>query len=73
MYSAHLKHRQYGISSAKKTHQHRRSQIKLVEELGDEDVHFQDVGDILPLHITQHINEPFELTVRRANPQEIHL
>ena len=31
--------------------EHRRAQIKLVEELRDEDVHFEDVRYVLPLHV----------------------
>ena len=44
------------------------TQIELVEELRDKDMHLQDVGHVLPLHITQHVDEPFKMTVRRASP-----
>lgn len=55
------------------TYQHSCSQIELVEELRDEDVHFQDVGDVFAFDVSQHINEPFEIPMRWTNPQEIYL
>ena len=55
------------------THQHGGPQVKLVEELSDEDVHLQDIGDVFPLHVPQHVDEPLEGAVGRADPQEIHL
>ena len=44
-----------------------------MEELCDENVHLQDVGDVFSLHISQHVDEPLEVAVGRADPQEIHL
>ena len=44
-----------------------------MEELCDEDVHLKYVGDVFPLHVPQHVDEPLEVTVGRADPQEIHL
>lgn len=44
-----------------------------MEELRDEDVHLEDVGDVLALHVAQHVDEPLEVPVRRADPQEVHL
>lgn len=44
-----------------------------MEELRDKDVNFEDVGDIFAFDIAQDINEPFEVLVRRADPQEVHL
>ena len=53
--------------------EHGGPQVELVEELGDEDVHLQDVGDVFPLHVSQDVDEPLEVTVGRADPQEVHL
>lgn len=50
------------------THQHRRSQIEFMEKLRDENVNLQHIGNIFFLYIAQHINEPFEVFVRWANP-----
>lgn len=44
-----------------------------MEELRDEDVNLQDVGDVLPLHVPQHVDEPLKVLVWRTNPQEVHL
>lgn len=56
-----------------KTYQHSGSKIELVEELRDEYVHLEHIGDILALHIAEDIDEPFEVAMRRTNPQEVHL
>lgn len=53
------------------TNQHRGTQIKFMEKLCDKDVNFQNIGDILPFNVPQHIDEPFEVLVRWANPQEV--
>ena len=53
--------------------EHRRPQIEFVEELGDEDVHFQHVGHVLALHVAQDVDEPLKVSVRRAGPQEVDL
>lgn len=42
-----------------------------MEKLCDEDVNFQHIGDILSFDVSQHIDEPFEVLVRWANPQEV--
>lgn len=55
------------------SHQHCRPEIKFVEELSDENVHFQHVSDVVLLDISQHVNEPLELAVGRADPQEVDL
>ena len=44
-------------------YQHCCPQVKLVKELGDEDMHFQDICNVLSLYLTEDINEPFELPV----------
>lgn len=51
--------------------EHGGAQIKLVEELRDEDVHLQNVGDILAFDVAQHVDEPLKVTMRRARPQEV--
>lgn len=55
------------------THEHRCPQIELMEELSDEDVNFKDVRYILPFNVSQNIDEPLEMFVRRTNPEEVHL
>ena len=44
-----------------------------MEELGDENVHLQHVGDVFSLHVSQHVDEPLEVAVGRTDPQEIYL
>ena len=44
-----------------------------MEELRDEDVHLEHVGDVLPLDISEDVDEPLEVSVRRADPQEVDL
>ena len=53
--------------------EHCRPQVELVEELGDEDVHLQHVGDILSLDVPEHIDEPLKVTVGGADPEEVDL
>lgn len=55
------------------SYQHRGAQVKLVEELRDEDVNLEDIGDVLALHVAQHVDEPLEVLVGRADPEEVHL
>ena len=50
------------------SYQHCRPQVELVEELGDEDVHLQHLGDVLLLHVSQDVDEPLEALVRWADP-----
>lgn len=50
------------------THEHGSAQVELVEELRDEDVYLENVGDVLPLHVAQHVDEPLEVFVGRTNP-----
>ena len=45
------------------SHQHSGSEVKLVEELRDEDVHFEHVGHVLPLDVSQDVDEPLEVSV----------
>lgn len=53
--------------------QHGRPQIELVEELSDKDVNLKDIGDVLLLDISQDVDKPLEVLVRRTDPQEVHL
>ena len=53
-------------------YQHCCPQVKLVKELGDEDVHLQDVCHVLPLHLAENVNEPFKLSVRLSDPEEVN-
>ena len=43
--------------------QHCRPQVELVEELRDEDVHLEHVGHVLPLDVSQDVDEPLEVSV----------
>ena len=36
-------------------------------------MHVQHVGDVLPLDLPQHVDEPFKVPVGWTNPQEINL
>ncbi len=36
-------------------------------------MHFEDVGDVFALDITEDVDEPLEVAVRRADPQEVDL
>ena len=44
-----------------------------MEELSDEDVHLQHVRHVLAFHVPQDVDEPLEVAVRRADPQEVDL
>ena len=44
-------------------YQHCCTKVELVKELGDKDVHFQHICDVLLLHFTENVNEPFKLPV----------
>ena len=54
-------------------YQHGGTKVELMEELCDENVHLQDVGDVFCLHVSQHVDEPLEVAVGRTDPQEIYL
>ena len=55
------------------SYQHGGPQIKLVEELSDEDMHLEDVGDVLVLHVFEDVDEPLKVPMRGADPQEVDL
>ena len=54
-------------------YQHCCPQIKLVEELCDEDVHLQNIGHVLLLHFSENIKKPLKLSVRLSDPEEVDL
>ncbi len=41
--------------------EHGGAQVKLVEELGDEDVHLEHIGHVLALHVPQDVDEPLKV------------
>ena len=53
--------------------QHGCSQVKLVEEFRNENMHFQDICHVLPLNVTKYIDEPLKVPMRLADPQEVDL
>ena len=62
------------LQSSIVTHQHCHPQVKLVEELRDEDVDFQDVRlGVFLLHISKDVYEPLKVSMRRTDPQEVNL
>lgn len=61
------------VGSVVSTYKHSGAQIELVKELRDKDVNLQHIGYVLPLHVTQYVDEPLEVFVGRTDPQEIHL
>ena len=44
-----------------------------MKELCDKNVNLQHVGHVLFLHLPQHVNEPLELSVGLADPEEVDL
>ena len=44
-----------------------------MEELSNENMHFEHVGDVFALDVTQDIDEPLEVSVGRTDPQEVDL
>ncbi len=55
------------------TNQHRRTQIKFMKKLCHENMNFEHIFCILFLHFAKHIDKPFKVLMRRANPEKIHL
>ena len=55
------------------THQHSGSEIKLVQQLGDKDVHFHQTFSVSFLNLSDHISEPLILLLCAGDPQEVHL
>ena len=54
------------------TYQHGSSQIELVKELCDENMHFEHIGHIFAFNVSQDIYEPLKISVRRTDPQKVH-
>lgn len=46
-----------------RSYQHRGPQVELVEELRDENVNLQHVGNVLFLHVAKHVDEPLKVFV----------
>ena len=61
------------ISTTRRSHihQHCCTKVKLVKELGDKNVHFQNICNVLLLYFSQNIDEPFKLPVGLSDPQEV--
>ena len=55
------------------THQHSSTEVKLVKELGDEDVVFNQALGVCFLHIFNDVSEPLPLLLAAGNPDEEHL
>ena len=55
------------------TYQHGCSQIELMEELSDENMHFKYIGNVFSFDVSEDINEPLKVAVRRTNPQKVDL
>lgn len=53
------------------TYQHRCSKIEFVEELRYENVYLKHLRDVLSLYVSQHVDEPFKVLVRRTNPEKV--
>ena len=53
-------------------YQHCCTKVKLVKELGDEDVHFQHIGNVLLLHFSENVDEPFKLSMGLGDPEEVN-
>ena len=55
------------------THQHGCSEIKLVKELGDEDVALNQTLGVCLFDITNDVSEPFPLFLTTSHPDEKYL
>ena len=62
-----------GSGPIRSPYEHSGPKIELVEKLSDEDVHLEDVRDILSLNISKDVDEPLEVLVGRTDPQEVDL
>ena len=54
-------------------YQHSGSQVKLVKELGDEDVDFDQALLVSFFHLTDDVSEPLVLLLGTGHPNEEHL
>lgn len=55
------------------TYQHGCTQVKLLLELCDEDVHLHQLFLITCLHLTDDVRQPLEALLSPRDPQEVHL
>jgi len=53
--------------------QHGSSEVKLLFELSDEDVHGDNIAEILDLDLSDDISEPLKVALSSGHPQEVHL
>ena len=54
-------------------YQHGGPQVKLLLELGDEDVHVHQLTLISHFHLSDDIRQPLETLLRPRHPQEVDL
>ena len=62
----------FSITPRSPIYQHCCTKVKLVKELGDEDVHFQHIGNVLLLHFSENVDEPFKLSMGLGDPEEVN-
>jgi len=55
------------------TYQHGSSDVELLLELRDKDMHGDEVLLVLHLHFTDDVCHPLELTLCTGHPDEVHL
>ena len=44
-----------------------------MEELSDENMHFKYIGNVFSFNVSEDIDEPLEVAMRRTDPQEVDL
>ena len=54
-------------------YQHGGPEVELLPELGDEDVHADQVLGVVLLHLTDDVRHPLKLLLGTRDPQEVHL
>ena len=55
------------------TYQHGGPEVKLVEELGDEDVDLHKIFRVLLLNLTDDVGQPLKLVLGTSHPDEVNL
>lgn len=55
------------------THQHGGAQIKLLRQLGDIDVHGDQVLLVVLLHLADYVSQPLKLALGPCHPDEVDL
>ena len=55
------------------THQHGGPEVKLVKELGDEDMDLHKVLCVLLLNLTDDVGQPLKLVLSTCYPDEVNL